>query len=164
MIKHPSTRCAKCDLHHGPIRHPDGIPPTPFGCRWCGIAPDEHRARRTAAAGLHTWQRPTRGQTLARMVARRAARAEARRLAVIEVAFSLAAGLVGPVESRHRAGAAARRACTTCEFFLPALPPEEYCNPDGCGCTGYPSACDVEAVPVGTLLPVVGCPRWKAAR
>ncbi|MFJ4627108.1 hypothetical protein [Streptomyces sp. NPDC088847] len=107
MIKHPSTRCRSCGLDHGPVRHPDGTPPTPFGCRWCGIAPDEHRGRRTAAAGLHTWQHPTRAQILARMLARRSARAEARRLAQVETAFSRAAGLVGPAERRRRERATA---------------------------------------------------------
>jgi hypothetical protein len=39
------------------------------------------------------------------MRARRAARAEARRLAAVEVAFTRAAGLVGPAERRRRARA-----------------------------------------------------------
>lgn len=108
MIKHPTTRCRTCGLHHGPVRHPDGTPPLPFGCRWCGIHPAEHRARRTAAAGLHTWERPTRAQVLARMRARRAARAEARHLAAVETAFSRAAGLVGPSERRRRKRGAAQ--------------------------------------------------------
>lgn len=152
------------DLHHGPIRHPDGTPPPPYGCRWCGYDRAEHRRRRTAAAGLHTWERPTRAQTLARMQARRSARAEARRLAAVATAFGRAAGLVGPAERRRRERAAARRDCTTCEHFLPATPAEEQCNTDGCGCTGYPAACDVSAVPAGTALPLVGCARWEAAR
>ncbi|MFF4900523.1 hypothetical protein [Streptomyces sp. NPDC001068] len=162
-MKHPSTRCRTCGLDHGPVRHPDGTPPHPYGCRWCGIEPAEHRQRRTAAAGLHAWARPTNVQILARMRARRAAHTEARRLAALLVAFERAAGLVGPAERRRRARAAARRTCTTCEHFLPATPPEEPCNPDGCGCTGYPDACDVLAVPAGTALPVIGCPRWQPA-
>ncbi|MER7835290.1 hypothetical protein ABTY98_05105 [Streptomyces sp. NPDC096040] len=106
ITRHPSTRCQTCGLHHGQVRHPDGTPPTPYGCRWCGIDPAEHRARRTAAAGLHTWARPTRAQILARMRARRAARAEARRLAAVLVAFERGAGLVGPAERRRRERAA----------------------------------------------------------
>ncbi|MFK0063416.1 hypothetical protein ACIQTN_29825 [Streptomyces werraensis] len=102
MTKHPSTRCRTCGLHHGPVRHPDGTPPPPFGCRWCGIHPAEHRARRTAAAGLHTWERPTDAQILARMRARRVARVEARHLAAALVAFERGAGLVGPAERRRR--------------------------------------------------------------
>ncbi|MFJ4469513.1 hypothetical protein ACIP2X_18745 [Streptomyces sp. NPDC089424] len=162
MSKHPSTRCRTCGLHHGHVRHPDGTPPPPNGCRWCGIDRAEHRNRRTAAAGLHTWQAPTPAQVLARMHARRAARAESRRLAAVDTAFSRAAGLVGPAERRRRERAA-RSGCLTCEHFLPATAPEEPCNPDGCGCTGYPAACDVRAVPAGTVLPVVGCTRWEAA-
>ncbi|WP_327594633.1 hypothetical protein [Streptomyces chartreusis] len=164
MTKHPSTRCRTCGLHHGPVRHPDGTPPPPFGCRWCGIHPAEHRKRRTAAAGLHTWQRPTNAQILARMHARRVARVEARHLAAALVAFSRGAGLVGPAERRRRERAAARLSCTTCEHFLAAMAPEEPCNPDGCGCTGYPPACDISAAPAGTSLPLVGCTRWEAAR
>lgn len=161
ITKHPSTRCTTCGLRHGQVRHPDGTPPPPYGCRWCGIDRAEHRARRTAAAGLHVWERPTRAQILARMRARRAARAEARRLAAIETVFSRAAGLVGPAE-RRRKRVAARRSCLTCEHFLPAAPPEEPCNPEGCGCTGYPAACEIYAAPAGVALPLVGCPRWEA--
>ncbi|WP_411092243.1 hypothetical protein [Streptomyces sp. 049-1] len=162
ITKHPSTRCKTCGLHHGRVRHPDGTPPHPYGCRWCGIDPAEHRKRRTAAAGLHTWQRPTNAQILARMRARRVARVEARRLAAVETAFSRAAGLVGPAERRRRERAAARTGCLTCTHFLPAIAPEAPCNPDGCGCTGYPAACDISAAPAGAALPLVGCPRWEA--
>ncbi|MFC8332795.1 hypothetical protein [Streptomyces olivaceus] len=144
------------------VRHPDGTPPPPYGCRWCGIHPADHRARRTTGAGLHTWEQPTPAQLLARMRARRTARAEARRLAAVEAAFVRAAGLAGPAERRRRTRAAAQRACTTCEYFLPAMPAEEQCNTDGCGCTGYPAACDIHAAPAGAALPLTGCPRWQA--
>ncbi|SOE31708.1 hypothetical protein [Streptomyces sp. OK228] len=164
ITRHPTTADETTGMQRGPIRWPDGTPPTPYGCRWCGIDHAEHRDRRTAAAGLHTWQRPTNAQILARMRARRAVCAEARRLAAVLVAFERGAGLVGPAERRRRERAAARRSCTTCEHFLPATPVEEQCNPDGCGCTGYPDACDVRAVPAGTALPLVGCARWEAAR
>jgi hypothetical protein len=164
IAKHPSTRCRTCGLHHGQVRHPDGTPPAPYGCRWCGIDHAEHRARRTTAAGLHTWARPTNAQILARMRARRTARTQARRLAAVLVAFERGAGLVGPAERRRRARAAARTGCLTCEHYLPAMAPEEPCNPGGCGCTGYAAACDIRAVPAGTLLPLVGCTSWEASR
>ncbi|MDI9836225.1 hypothetical protein [Streptomyces sp. KAU_LT] len=109
MTKHPSTACRDCGLQHGNVRHPDGTPPPPFGCRWCGIHPAEHRARRTAAAGLHTWERPTDAQILARMRARRVARVEARHVAAALVEFERAAGLVGPAERRRRERAEHRR-------------------------------------------------------
>ncbi|WP_202548984.1 DUF4326 domain-containing protein [Streptomyces sp. SID8352] len=54
--------------------------------------------------------------------------------------------------------------CLTCEHFLPASPPEEQCNPDGCGCTGYPDACDIHAAPAGATFPIANCPRWQTAR
>ena len=54
------------------------------------------------------------------------------------------------------------RDCTTCEHHLPATPAEEQCNPDGCGCTGYPEACDVSANPAGAAFPISDCPRWQA--
>jgi hypothetical protein len=164
ITKHPTTADEATGLHRGPIRWPDGTPPPPFGCRWCGYDRAEHRKRRTGAAGLHTWQAPTRAQILRRMLARRDARAEARRLAAVETAFSRTADLVGPAERRRRERAAARTGCRTCEHFLPATPPEAPCNPDGCGCTGYPPACDISAAPAGTALPLLGCTRWEAAR
>ena len=54
------------------------------------------------------------------------------------------------------------RDCTTCEHHLPAMPAEEQCNPDGCGCTGYPEACDVDAAPPGAVFPVANCASWQA--
>ncbi len=60
---------------HGHIRWPDGRPPTPFGCRWCGIAQGwDHCRLWTPGKGVHVWQRPTQAQIKARMLARRAAR------------------------------------------------------------------------------------------
>lgn len=56
------------------------------------------------------------------------------------------------------------RSCTTCEHYLPAMPAEEQCNPDGCGCTGHPEACDVRAAPAGARLPITDCPAWEKAR
>ncbi|MGW4731773.1 hypothetical protein ACWEQC_21865 [Streptomyces shenzhenensis] len=50
--------------------------------------------------------------------------------------------------------------CSTCEHYLPASPAEEQCNPDGCGCTGYPAACDIQAAPAGATFPITNCPRW----
>lgn len=58
-------------LRRGPIRWPDGKPPTPFGCRRCGHPENRH------GLGWHQWERPTKAQMLARMKARRE-----RRLAV----------------------------------------------------------------------------------
>lgn len=56
----------------------------------------------------------------------------------------------------------ARRDCTTCEHHLPAMPAEQQCNPDGCGCTGYPEACDIHAAPAGAVFPISNCPSWQA--
>lgn len=69
-------------LRHGPVRFPDGSPPPPHGCRWCGRPTYRHGARDwISSVGTHGWTRPTPAQTLARMKARRAVRAEARRVA-----------------------------------------------------------------------------------
>ncbi|WP_372352601.1 hypothetical protein [Streptomyces sp. KL116D] len=56
------------------IRWPDGRPPIPFGCRWCGIEHSGHGRRYHTARGGHSWEQPTQAQILARMKARRAAR------------------------------------------------------------------------------------------
>lgn len=48
----------------------------PYGCGRCGI-PEPH-GRQAAADGIHTWERPSDAQVLARMKARRLARAVAR--------------------------------------------------------------------------------------
>jgi hypothetical protein len=90
-------------LRRGPIRHPDGRPPLPSGCRWCGVEPGKHYGGAwVPRKGWHQWVRPTSAQILARMRARRAAHEEARRLDAVETAFSRAAGLVGPAERRRR--------------------------------------------------------------
>ncbi len=56
---------------HGHIRWPNGQPPTPFGCRWCGTAQNVHGKRWMPGKALHTWERPTTAQIKARMLARR---------------------------------------------------------------------------------------------
>lgn len=66
------TRDPATGLRHNPIRHPETKPPTPFGCRWCGTEQGGHGRRWIPSAGLHTWERPTEAQILARMKARRA--------------------------------------------------------------------------------------------
>lgn len=69
------TRDPATGLRRGPIRYPDGQPPTPFGCRWCGTHRHHHGRSWSPARGMHAWERPTDAQILARMQARRAARA-----------------------------------------------------------------------------------------
>ncbi|MFD3336113.1 hypothetical protein ACFWV1_26220 [Streptomyces sp. NPDC058700] len=63
---------------HSHIRHPDGQPPTPFGCRWCGTEQSGHGRRWKPGHGMHPWEQPTPKQILARMRARRTARRTAR--------------------------------------------------------------------------------------
>ncbi|WP_327385044.1 hypothetical protein [Streptomyces sp. NBC_01207] len=67
------TRDLATGLRRGPIRFPDGRPPTPYGCRWCG-SPQGHHGAGYCLTG-RTWTPPTRAQILARMRARRAHRA-----------------------------------------------------------------------------------------
>ncbi|MFJ5815038.1 hypothetical protein ACIQGT_14220 [Streptomyces sp. NPDC093108] len=50
-----------------PIRHPDGSPPPPSGCRWCGMSVTVHGVRWSAAATSHRWTAPTPAQVLARV-------------------------------------------------------------------------------------------------
>ena len=61
---------------HGHIRWPDGKPPTPSGCRWCGIDRHSHPFGPTwmPGRGFHGWRQPTQKQIKARMLARHAAR------------------------------------------------------------------------------------------
>lgn len=73
------TRDPATGLRRGPVRYPDGRPPVPSGCRWCGVEHRRHGRRWSDASGWHTWTAPTSAQVLARMRARRAARPEARR-------------------------------------------------------------------------------------
>ncbi|MFF8840535.1 hypothetical protein [Streptomyces sp. NPDC015130] len=68
------TRDPATGLSRNPIRYPDGQPPTPYGCRWCGTEQGGHGRRWKPGAGLHVWEQPTDAQILARMRARRTAR------------------------------------------------------------------------------------------
>jgi hypothetical protein len=61
-------------LAHGHVRWSDDRPPTPFGCRWCGIQRSHHGRQYLNGRGMHSWVRPTDAQIKARMLARRAAR------------------------------------------------------------------------------------------
>lgn len=65
-----------CDtgMAHGNVRWPNGRPPTPFGCRWCGTEQRHHGRRSLRGRPSHSWERPTEAQIKARMVARRNAR------------------------------------------------------------------------------------------
>lgn len=60
-------------IAHGYVRWPEGRPPTPFGCRWCGF-PGPHGRMYLRGRGMHSWERPTEAQIKARMLARRNAR------------------------------------------------------------------------------------------
>lgn len=71
------TRAPHTGLRHNPIRHPDGQPQPPFGCRRCGTEQRKHGRRWTASVGLHAWEQPTSAQIFARMKARRTARLNA---------------------------------------------------------------------------------------
>lgn len=59
-------------LRRSGIRYPDGTPPVPGGCRWCG-APYLGHAQGiwVAARGWHQWEEPTTAQVRARSVRRR---------------------------------------------------------------------------------------------
>lgn len=59
---------------HGHIRWPNGRPPTPFGCRWCGTERGHHGRSWMPGHGVHAWVQPTQAQIKARMLARRNAR------------------------------------------------------------------------------------------
>ncbi|MFJ3182346.1 hypothetical protein ACIPJN_28705 [Streptomyces sp. NPDC086796] len=67
---------------HGHIRYPDGHPPVPSGCRWCGRVSRVHGGWWMPGKGFHRWERPTQAQIKARMLARRSARltADSKRL------------------------------------------------------------------------------------
>ncbi|MER6976028.1 hypothetical protein [Streptomyces carpinensis] len=96
------TRDPVTGLRRGPIRFRDGNPPVPSGCRWCGLPESTHGRAYIASAGMHTWERPTVAQVLARMRARAKAQREASRMAPIVAAFERGADLVGPSERRRR--------------------------------------------------------------
>lgn len=70
------TRDPATGMRHGGVRWPHGTVPTPFGCRWCG-GEQRHHGRRWSLRFEqgHFWVRPTNAQIIARMKARRAARA-----------------------------------------------------------------------------------------
>lgn len=69
-------RDAATGMLHGHIRWPNGVTPTPNGCRWCGIGERTHPFGPTwlPGRGFHVWEQPTQAQIKARMVARRNAR------------------------------------------------------------------------------------------
>lgn len=73
------------------VRH--YAPPTPYSCRWCGIAQQRHGRRWVQSQGVHGWEKPTSAQMLARMKARRTDRAEQKRRHALWLTFSRAAGL-----------------------------------------------------------------------
>jgi hypothetical protein len=64
-------RDAATGMLHGHIRWPDGTPPTPYGCRWCGAEHGHHGRQWLPGRGIHPWEQPTERQILARMRARR---------------------------------------------------------------------------------------------
>lgn len=66
-------RDAATGMLHGHIRWPQGRPPTPGGCRWCGCEKYGHGQTWLPGRGFHRWERPTQAQIKARMLARRAA-------------------------------------------------------------------------------------------
>lgn len=73
------TRDPTTGLRRSAVRFPDGRPPTPFGCRWCGDEAHHHGRQYLPGRGGHGWERPTNAQILARMKARRALRMGAAR-------------------------------------------------------------------------------------
>lgn len=67
-------RNVETGLLYGHVRYPDGQPPTPYGCRWCGDERHHHGRQYLRGRGGHGWEPPTDAQILARMRARRRAR------------------------------------------------------------------------------------------
>lgn len=61
-------------MRHGRLRHHDGHPPVPWGCRWCGTATDEHWGGGPIPGRPHQFAIPTVTQIKLRMIARRNAR------------------------------------------------------------------------------------------
>lgn len=49
------------------VRFPNGQPPAPNGCRWCGINARGHGRQWSRSAQWHQWTHPTAAQILARM-------------------------------------------------------------------------------------------------
>lgn len=68
------TRDSVTGLRRSGIHHPDGHPPVPSSCRWCGVEERYHGQRWKPSQGWHRWTQPTTAQIKARMLARRAAR------------------------------------------------------------------------------------------
>jgi len=64
-------RDAATGMLRGHIRWPEGRPPTPGGCRWCGCEKYSHGQTWLPGRGFHQWVQPTQAQILARMRARR---------------------------------------------------------------------------------------------
>ncbi|MFD5788642.1 hypothetical protein ACFWH1_18715 [Streptomyces sp. NPDC127037] len=60
------TRDPATGMRRGPIRWPDGDPPTIDGCRWCGHDSFEHQD-----IDDHDWELPTAAQMDARSKAYR---------------------------------------------------------------------------------------------
>lgn len=74
LPSHPSGFLYRdCDtgMAHGNIRWPDGQPPAPYGCRWCGAEQRYHGRRSLLGRASHAWEQPTQRQIKARMLARR---------------------------------------------------------------------------------------------
>jgi hypothetical protein len=68
------TRDPATGLRHSGIRQPNSQPPTPSGCRWCGVDQREHAQRWKLPAGWHQWPQPTQDQIKRRMQERRSTR------------------------------------------------------------------------------------------
>jgi hypothetical protein len=73
-VNHLTRTDPATGLRHGWIRYPNGNPPAPFGCRWCGTATDEHGGRGPIPGRPHHYAIPTPTQIQLRMIARRRAR------------------------------------------------------------------------------------------
>lgn len=58
-------------LRRSEIRHPDGCPPDPGGCRWCGRLPSVHwgAVRGVVCCKCEEWAPPTDAQIRARILA-----------------------------------------------------------------------------------------------
>jgi hypothetical protein len=72
------------------LRWPDGQPPTPFGCRWCGDEQGHHGRQYLRGRKFHVWEQPTEVQILARMRARRNAWKAVCRCVLPELQYPLA--------------------------------------------------------------------------
>lgn len=59
---------------HGHIYFPNGQPPVPSGCRWCGQEQRVHGRHWRPGKGLHWYEQPTPAQIKARMLACRASK------------------------------------------------------------------------------------------